>query len=157
MRLLPYTIAIAIFLAILFAGAGSVSAQSHSNPTQTGGRIEGTVYGYTMYNELRTIAWAQVTAANQQIQLTTSSGGGGQYGMYVPGGVYNVSVYVQGYQPQSSSVTVSDGSLSNINFVLERSNVPVPEFPTQMLSALMIIAIAATLVAKRAVKRKIPA
>jgi hypothetical protein len=110
-----------------------------------------------MYNELRTIAWAQVTAANQQIQLTTSSGGGGQYGMYVPGGVYNVSVYVQGYQPQSSSVTVSDGSLSNINFVLERSNVPVPEFPTQMLSALMIIAIAATLVAKRAVKRKIPA
>jgi hypothetical protein len=150
-------IAIAIVVALLFVGASNVSAQSHNNPTQAGGRIEGTVYGYTMYNDLRTISWAQVTAANQQIQLTTSSGGDGQYGMYVPGGVYNVSVYVQGYKTQSSSVAVSDGSLSNINFFLEESHVPVPEFPTQMLSALMIIAIAATLVAKRAVKRKIPA
>jgi hypothetical protein len=150
-------IAIAIVVALLFVGASNVSAQSHNNPTQAGGRIEGTVYGYTMYNDLRTISWAQVTAANQQIQLTTSSGGDGKYGMYVPGGVYNVSVYVQGYQPQSSSVAVSDGSLSNINFVLEESHVPVPEFPAQMLSALMIFAIAATLVAKRAVKRKIPA
>jgi hypothetical protein len=68
-----------------------------------------------------------------------------------------VSVYVQGYTTQSSSVAVSDGSQSSINFFLEESHVPVPEFPAQMLSALMIIAIAATLVAKRAVKRKIPA
>lgn len=157
MRLLPYTVTLAIVVAVLFVGMNYASAQSQSSPAQAGGRIQGTVYGYTMYNELRTIAWAQVTAYNQQFQFTTSSGGGGEYGMYVPGGVYNVSVYVQGFVPQSFPVTVSDGSLSNVNFVLERSNVPVPEFPTQILSALLVIAIAAALMAKRATKRRTPA
>ena len=157
MKLLPYVVTLVIVLAILFFGVINASAQN--SPAQAGGRISGTVYGYTMYNELRTISWAQVTASNQQFPNTfrTSSGGDGHYGMYVPGGVYNVSVYVQGFQPQSFSVAVSDGSDSNVNFVLERSNVPIPEFPTQILSALMIIAIAAALVAKRATKRKITA
>lgn len=156
MRLLPYAVTLGIVLAILFVSVSNASAQSQSGPTQAGGRISGTVYGYTLYNELRTISWAQVTASNQQFPHTfiTSSGGDGHYGMYVPGGVYNVSVYVQGFQPQSFSVAVSDGSDSNVNFVLERANVPIPEFPTQLLSALMAIAIAAALVAKRATKRK---
>jgi hypothetical protein len=155
MKLLPYTIAVAIVLVALFLGVSNTSAQSQSIPAQTGGRIEGTVYGYTMYDQLITLSWAQVTASNPQFQFKTSSGGGGHYGMYVPGGVYNLSVYVQGYTPQSMSVTVSDGSLSNVNFVLERSNVPIPEFPAQLLSALMIVAIASALLAKRATKRKI--
>jgi hypothetical protein len=157
MRLLPYTVTVAFILAVLFVGVSNVNAQAQSAPTQTGGRIEGTVYGYTMYNQLITIAWAQVIASNQQYQFTTQSAGGGEYGMYVPGGVYNLSVSVQGYVQQSFSVSVSDGSLSNVNFVLERSNVPVPEFSTQILSALMIVAIAAALFAKRAAKRKSPA
>ena len=112
----------AVVLAILLVGLSNASAQPSSCPAQTGGRIQGMVYGYTANNELRTLANATVTASNQQFHFTTSTGGGGQYGTYVPGGVYNVSVYVQGYMPQSFSVAVSDGTISNVNFVLERSN-----------------------------------
>jgi thiamine pyrophosphokinase len=106
------------------ASTPSTSVYVVTSTAQTAGRIQGTVYGYTMYNELQTIAWAQVTASNQQFQFTTSSGGGGQYGIDVPAGVYTVSVYMQGYQPQSASVTVLAGSVSNVNFVLERANTP---------------------------------
>jgi hypothetical protein len=107
---------------ILFVGLGNASAQTRSSPVQTGARIEGTVYGYTANNQLVTLAAATVTASNQQHQFTTQSVQGGQYGIYVPGGVYTVSAYLQGYMPQSFSLTVSDRSLTNLNFVLERSN-----------------------------------
>jgi hypothetical protein len=156
MKVAAFKVATAIVLVMLMLGVGTVSAQSHLPPVQTGGRIQGTVYGYTMYGDLTTIDGADVTASNQQLSLVTHSAGNGEYGMYVPGGTYNVTVYAQGYKSQNFTVAISDGGVRNINFVLERSNTPIPEFPAQILFAMMVAAIAATLLVRRAIKRKLP-
>jgi hypothetical protein len=74
--------------------------------------------------------------------------------MYVPTGTYNVTVVTPGYVPYSSVVAVSPGSASTINFYLEESHVPVPEFPSGMVPAIAVLAFAAVLVAVKRTKRR---
>jgi hypothetical protein len=147
----------AVVLAVLVIGLGQVSAK----PTQTnqlgpgGGRLSGVVYGYDMWNELITLDWVPITASNSQFNATTYSEYGGGYGMYLPVGTFNVTASAPGYTSYSQSVTVSNGaSLNGINFYLEESHIPVPEFPAQALMAILILAFTAALLAKRATKRK---
>jgi hypothetical protein len=154
MKLVPVTVGVAIVLAVLFTGVGIVAAHSQTPHQYGGGYLAGTVYGYTYYGELTTLDWVPITASNGQGKFTTWSAGGGQYGMYVPSGTYNVTVDAQGFQSQSSSVAVSTGAELSINFFLERSNVPIPEFPAQAFALLMIIAVAGSLFARRATKPK---
>jgi hypothetical protein len=147
---------LAAVLAVLVMGLGHVSAQ----PMQTlqsagGGRLAGSVYAYNMWNELIPLDWVPVTASNSEYNFTTYSYYGGGYGMYLPVGTYNVTAAEPGYTSYSQSVTISDGaSLNGINFYLEESHIPVPEFPAQALMAIMILAFTAALLAKRATKRK---
>jgi hypothetical protein len=74
--------------------------------------------------------------------------------MYVPDGTYNVTVVEPGYIPYSNVVAVAPGSASTINFYLDESHVPVPEFPTGMATVLMVLSLAAVLVAARRTRRK---
>lgn len=116
--------------------------------------IAGAVYGFTYDDGLVPIAWATVYADNGHVTFTASTSGGGDYEMFVPQGTYNVTVVEPGYVPQSSVVAVSAGSASSINFYLEESHVPVPEFPSGMASALAILGLAAVLVAVKRTKRR---
>jgi hypothetical protein len=116
--------------------------------------ITGSVYGFDMYDELQPIVWATISAYNGQTTFTSYSGGGGYYEMYVPSGSYNVTVVEPGYLAYTNAVSVAPGSASSINFYLEQSHVPVPEFPSGIvLSITLVLTLSAALLAMRRRKR----
>jgi Carboxypeptidase regulatory-like domain len=156
MRPMRYFAIVAFTIGILLLGTKLVGAQPQVQQVfgGGGGEITGSVYGFDMYDQLRPIAWASVSANNGRTTFVASSNGGGYYEMYVwPAGAYNVTVVEPGYVPYSNAVSVSAGSASTINFYLEQSHVPVPEFPSGMASAIAVLALAAVLVAARRTKR----
>lgn len=135
---------------------GVSSASAHTQPAQYyggGGYVSGQVLGFDYYNNLLPIAWAQVTATNGLYALSSPTGDGGYYGMFLPAGIYNVTVTEAGFLPHTILVAVSDGSSSTINFYLEESHIPIPEFQPQLIPIILVIALAATLLTKRASKR----
>jgi hypothetical protein len=147
-----YAAAIAIVLAALIIGTRTTSAQV---PSQGGGGfIQGYVYGFDMYDKLQPLAWVQVTASNANYKFVASTGGGGDYGMFVPPGAYNLSVSAPGYTPYSRSVFIGEGSATDINVYLYESGVPVPEFPTQTIAMVIVFAVSGLLLAKRTRKHK---
>ena len=152
-RYLLLTIAI---VALMLLGSRFAFAQSRTDQFYGGGggAITGYVLGFDMYNQLEPIAWATITAENGQYRLVAYSGSGGYYDMFVPAGNYNVSVAEPGYKADSSFVIVSPGSASSINFDLEESHVPVPEFPSGMISVIAVVALSAALLAMRRTRRK---
>lgn len=156
MKLACYVLMAAGMIALALLGARLAIAQSQ--PSQSygpgGGQIRGQVLGFDMYDQLQPIEWANVTATNGQYRFMVSSGSGGYYEMYVPAGVYNVTVAYPGYKAYSNTVAVSDGSASTINFYLEESHVPVPEFPTGMASTIAVVAITAALAVMKLRKRR---
>jgi hypothetical protein len=155
MRPVRYFVVAAFTVAILLLGSRMVHAQPQAQQVwgAGGGMITGSVYGFDMFDELQPIAWASVYANNGQTTFTAYTGGSGYYSMYVPQGRYNVTIVEPGYVSQSYAVAVAPGSASTINFYLEESHVPVPEFPSGMVSAVTLVALAAVLVASRRVRR----
>ncbi len=155
MKPVRYAVAVVVVVALTLLGAKLVVAQSQ--PQQYyggGGLIRGTVLGFDMWDQLQPIAWASVYANSGRFTFVAYSSSGGFYEMYVPAGTYNVTVVEPGYVAYSNSVSVSDGSSSTINVYLEQSRVPVPEFPSGMLPAIVILALCTALLAKRATRRK---
>ena len=157
MKPLPYLLILTVLFGVLIAGTIFV-VYAQSNTQQYvgggGGMIRGQVLGFNMYNQLIPIAWAPVTASSGQYSFVAYSGGGGTYEMFVPEGLYNVTVATPGYQAYSASVAVSDGSTSSINFYLEQSHVPVPEFPPGAFTVVLFMAMASVLLAKRMTRRR---
>jgi hypothetical protein len=154
MRSLPYVAAVTVLLGALAIGVMVVSAQSNSQPLAGGGLIHGTVYGFNMYNQFVPVEWASVTAVSDQYNFVSYTGAGGEYEMFVPEGSYNVTVNPPGYRAYSMSVAVSDGSSSAVNFYLEQSGVPVPEFQPSTFAIALFVAMASVLLAKRATRRR---
>lgn len=156
MKLVCYVLMAAGIIALALLGTRVAVAQSQPTPSlgPGGGQITGQVLGFDMYDQLQPIEWATVTANNGQYRFVTYTGSGGYYQMYVPAGVYNVTVVEPGYTATSSTVAVSDGSSSAINFNLEESHVPVPEFPTGMTSTIAVVAITAALAVMKLRKRR---
>ena len=149
-----YILAASAFIVLMVLGSKLVLAQPQ--PAQSGGgMIEGTVYGFNMYDQLEPILWATVTAENGVRSFVAYSSSGGFYSMFVsPPGFYNVTVIQPGYVKYSSVVAVSDGSTSSINFYLEQSHVPVPEFQPNFTLMVMILTLGAALVVrKRSLRR----
>ena len=152
MRYILLTLAI---IALVLVGSKFVLAQTRPDQYYGGGgAITGYVLGFDMFDQLQPVAWATVTANNGHYRLLAYSGSGGYYDMFVPAGNYNVTVVEPGYKPYSSSVSVSSGSASTINFYLEQSHVPVPEFPSGMISVIAVVALSASLLAMRRIRRK---
>jgi hypothetical protein len=142
---------LSIVIVLLFLGSRVVAAQPQPDQYYGGGMITGTVLGFDMYDELQPIVWAAIYADSGQRTFIAYSGSGGFYEMFVPVGTYNVTVLEAGYKQTSSSVSVSDGSSSTINFYLEQSHVPVPEFP----SSSTLVMLAALSLAMLALRRRI--
>jgi hypothetical protein len=152
MRLVRFILVAAIAIALMILGSTLVAAQSQ--PQQYGGgggggMIKGTVLGFDMWDRLEPIAWAAVYANNGVRTFVAYSGSGGFYSMFVTAGVYNVTVTEPGYKTYSNSVVVSDGSVSSINFTLEQSHLPVPEFEPSMTFVVMVLTLAGVLVKRR--------
>jgi hypothetical protein len=155
MRPIWYVAIVAFTIGILLLGVKSVGAQPQTQQVfgAGGGEITGSVYGFDMYDQLQPISWASVYANNGRSTFVAYTDGGGYYEMFVPQGMYNVTVVEPGYVAYSAAVAVSPGSASTINIYLEESHVPVPEFPSGMVSAVAVLALAAVLVAARRTKR----
>lgn len=151
-----YVVVATLAVALLFLGAKLVVAQTQ--PSQYygpgGGMITGYILGFDMYDQLQPIDWARITANNDHYAFVAYSGAGGYYEMFVPTGAYNVTVVEPGYKPYSNTVAVSNGSASRINFYLEQSHVPVPEFPSGMMSIISIVTLSGALLALRRIKRR---
>ncbi len=146
MRKALYAVALGIVLAALIIGTRTTNAQV---PLQGGGFLQGSVYGFDMYDKLQPLVWVQVTASNGNYKFVTSTGGGGSYGMFLPLGAYNLSVSAPGYTPYSRSIFVGEGSATTINMYLYESGVPVPEFPTQTIAMAIVFAVSPLLLAQR--------
>jgi hypothetical protein len=159
MRKVSYLVVFLIITITTLLGTGITLAHAQttrdSDPTQYygSGYLYGQVLGFDQYNYLVPISWAKVIATNGMSVFAASTGGDGFYGMYLPAGYYNVTAIEPGFVPHTIFVAVSDGSSSSINFYLEQSHIPVPEFQPQMILAVMVIALAATFLAKRARRR----
>lgn len=144
-------------VALMLLGAKLVAAQSQ--PQQYGGgggggMIRGTVLGFNMFDQLEPITWASVYATGGHHTFVAYSSSGGFYQMFVPAGLYNVTVTQPGYVAYSNSVAVSDGSTNSINFVLEQSHLPVPEFQPNVTFIVMVLTLAGALfIRRRSTKR----
>jgi hypothetical protein len=143
-------------VALMLLGAKLVLAQplppQYYGPG--GGAITGYILGFDMFDQLQPIAWASVYADNGQNKFIAYSSSSGYYEMFVPTGTYNVTVVEPGYKFYSNTIAVSNGSTSTINFYLEQSHVPVPEFPSGMIQAVAIVTLSAALLAMRRIRRK---
>lgn len=115
--------------------------------------IRGTVSWYDMYGNLRPLPWAQVVAEGDAGAPTTASTTtDGTYMMWVTPGSYNVTVSSDpGYIPQSKTVTVSPGGVAGgVDFQLEASGKPIPEYPSVAQPVMLLIAaLAATVLIRR--------
>lgn len=127
---------------------------SQTNPVLGGGYVRVWVYGFNMYDEWVPISWAQVTATSGQLTFRAASARDGGYEMFLPVGTYNLTVAAPGYTSTSTPLSVSNGSAGPVNFYLEQSKVPIPEFLPGTMSILMIVALFATLLARKATRRK---
>lgn len=151
-----YLVVTVLAIALMILGSKFVAAQPHSLQYNGpgGGMIKGYVLGFDMNDQLQPVGWASIYAGNGVQTFRAYSSGGGYYEMFVPTGTYNVTVVEPGYKPYSSMVAVANGSTSTINFYLEESHVPVPEFPVGMATIITVATLSAALIAMRRAKRK---
>jgi len=120
------------------------------------GLVSGQIAGFTWSDELRPVSWASITASGAAGTWTHYSWDG-YYDMYLPAGSYELTVEAweagAGYNSQTSSITVSTGQLvTGFSFYLERSNIPIPEFPVAIIG--LISALGASLYILRRTRRK---
>ena len=113
--------------------------------------IRGTVSWFDQDGNLHPLAWAQVTAAGEgEAPAVTSSTTDGAYMMSVAPGAYNLSVSPLGFVPQSRMVTVSDGGAVVVDFELQPSGKPIPEYPSAVQPVMLVVAtLAAAIVLRR--------
>ena len=104
--------------------------------------IRGTVYWYDQYGNLRPLAWAQVIAegdGGEPVMVVSTTDG--TYIMWVAPGTYNVTASSEpGYIPVSYTVTVSDGGSATVDFELEPSGKPIPEYPVAIQPVMLAVA-----------------
>ena len=62
--------------------------------------------------------------------------------MFVPPGNYLVTAQMPGYIDQAREVSVSEGGSATINFYMEQSGIPIPEFheyATMLMTAVSLL------------------
>jgi hypothetical protein len=119
-----------------------------------GGHVFGHVYSFDQYDQLVPIAWADIVATNDQYTFTAYSGADGFYEILLPSGTYTLTVSEPGYVEYSLSVAVSNGSSSPLNFYLERSQVPIPEFSAYLLAVAILGGFGSVLAVTRRLKKR---
>lgn len=123
---------------LTLVGFSLMIAPSHASMSV----IKGTVYWYDQYGNLRPLAWAQVTATSEDgVQTLASSTTDGTYIMWVAPGTYEVSVTKDpSLIPESHTVTVPDGGVAAVDFQLEPSGKPIPEYPPSFQPLMLVVA-----------------
>ena len=114
-----------------------------------GGGIQGRILGFDMHDQLVPLSWATVIAEIDGEVVAEASSHDGYYEMFVPGGEVTLTVEHPGYISQMADVYVSPGSSTTINFTLERSNEPIPEYAVYIAPIVMAIAMITLLIALR--------
>lgn len=101
-----------------------------ATPGIGGGLLRGRVLGCCdLYGRLMSLAWADIVATDGRNSFVTYSYSDGLFEMYLPSGVYRVTISEPGWISQAADIAVSDGSTNyGMNFTLERSQEPIPEF-----------------------------
>jgi len=139
----------AVLLLVLGLAAFSLMVTpSHASMSM----IRGTVYWYDMYGNLHPLPWAHVVAESDSGEPpTVSTTTDGTYMMWVAPGSYNLTVSVDpAYTPVSKMVTVSDGGAVTVDFELQPSGRPIPEYPSVAQPIMLLIAaLAATVLIRR--------
>lgn len=133
---------------VVFVALAFMIMPSHASMS----KIHGTVYWYDQYGNLHPLPWAQVIAEGDggepaMVVSTTD----GTYMMWVAPGTYNVTASSEpGYLPESHMVTVSDGGSEAVNFQLEPSGKPIPEYPVSVQPVMLAVAaLAAAIMIRR--------
>jgi len=117
-----------------------------------GGSLSGRVWGYNMYDEAIPLIWARVSAYEEGILVeSVSTGLNGSYIMFLPSGRLNVTVEHPGFKTQARVIAISEGVAAQMNFFLERSEIPIPEFEAYLLP---IVAVVLLVLAKVVTKRR---
>ncbi len=122
---------------VLFLMISSVAV----NPQLMGGGvIRGRIWGYTYLDEAVPLVWANVKAYSGGREINSASTGtNGAYVMYLPVGYVNVTVEYPGFIVQSKIVSISEGGSMALDWYLERSGLPIPEFQSYGALTLMVI------------------
>jgi hypothetical protein len=140
-----------ILVAIFATSADTVSLVLADTLAEqyVGGYLHGWVYGFNSDNYLLPIAQARVTATNGPSVFSAASDTDGGYELFIPVGNYSVTVAEPGYVSYSAAIVVTGGSASVINFYLEESHVPVPEFRSELFSIVLALSLIVMLLPKK--------
>ena len=141
-------LAVAVFISLTLVAFVFMIAPSNASMSV----IRGTVYWYDQYGNLRPLAWVQVIAEGDSGEpAVVSSTTDGTYMMWVAPGTYNVTASSDpGYTPVSHMVTVSPGGVAAVDFQLEPSGKPIPEYPSTLAPVMLAIAaLAAAIMIRR--------
>ena len=115
------------------------------------GTLRGAVWGYNMYDDAVPLVWARVSAYSDGFLVeSVSTGLNGSYIMFLPSGLLNVTVEHPGFKIQTKVIAISEGGVAQMNFYLERSEIPIPEFEAYLLPIMVVV----LLVLTRAVTKK---
>lgn len=116
--------------------------------------IEGKVYWYDQHGNLHPLSWAQVIAEDNSGETTVAtSSTDGSYIMWVAPGSYNVTVSSPSSGPalipMTQSVTVSPGGVAAVDFELQPSGKPIPEYPSPLAPVMLALAALAVVIMTR--------
>ncbi len=117
-------------------------------------RVNGTVLGLDMYDNLIPLSWATVSAYGPAL-LTTSSLDG-VYEMWIPSGNYTLGVSYPGYAAQGVQIQVSMGSDTAVDFNLTPTGTTTPELPTAEMTLPVVLAMACAACYLHAYRRRTP-
>jgi len=136
---------------------GSVELFMHMNNMA---KLSGTIRWFDMFNNLRPLPWAQISATNPDtVAYSTGLGSvgsgtsdpSGAFVMWLPAGTHDVSVSTseapQVWAPGGNdayTIVVSDGWVSNNDSQLSASGTPIPELPAFLVPLSLFAALAAS-------------
>jgi hypothetical protein len=112
------------------------------------GRISGAIGAIDMYGDLKNMPWVGISTGESFAYSTspvTADFGLGYsdeaYYMWLPVGTHDLSVSVSGlsqiFAPAGATIVVADGFSTSYDQTLIPTGVPVPEFPTTTVLALL--------------------
>jgi hypothetical protein len=135
---------LSILISLVLVFSFSVLALSMNEALAVGGAagIGGKVYTRNHMGDYRETGWANITAAGEHGVFEGQFNMGGNYYMFVPPGNYLLTAQMPGYIDQAREVTVSEGGSVSINFYMEQSGVPIPEFheyATMLMTAVSLL------------------
>lgn len=100
----------------------------------------GLVLGKNLQGDLRPIGFANVTAVAGIAKITQPTFDG-SYCMFLPPGTYSLTAASPGYISKTIALAVTGGELNGIDFTLDPSGAPIPEFPLVPLPLLAALAL----------------